>query len=144
MTFGVGSTSAAVVISRLQSYWFKDHELGLAFAIAIVSGRLGSVTNFLFTASVADAVGLRTTLWLGTMLCGIGLLGAVVSGYVHTIGLRRAGKDPNDENGTDPFRIGMIKEFGGCFWVLALFLVFFYAGVFPFVAEAPRYFEVSI
>ena len=74
MIFGVGSTSTSVVTSRLLSLWFKDHELGLAFAINIVAGRLGSVLNFLFTEDVAESIGLRPTLWLGTALCGLGLL----------------------------------------------------------------------
>ncbi|GAV02517.1 hypothetical protein RvY_13073 [Ramazzottius varieornatus] len=140
MIFGVGSTSASVVTSRLLSLWFKDKELGLAFAINIVAGRLGSVVNFLLTENVAEAIGLRPTLWLGTALCGVGLVGGVVAGYIHSIGLRRLGREASEES-TEPFRIGMIKQFTPSFWVLALFLVFFYAGVLPFVAEAPHYFE---
>ena len=89
MVFGVGSSSTGVITSRLQSFWFRDHELGLAFAISIVAGRLGSVANFLFTEQIADAIGMRTTLWLGTLLCGVGCAGALAAGYIHAIGLKR-------------------------------------------------------
>ena len=142
LVFGIGSASTGVIAARLQSFWFKDHEIGLAFAISIVAGCLGSVTNFLFTEAVADAVGLGTTLWLGTMLCGLGLVGAIGAGFLHVIGLQRLGKAESTEN-VESFQIGIIREFTWSFWILALFLVFFYAGVFPFVAEASRYFEVG-
>ena len=107
----------------MQTFWFKDHEIGLAFAISIVAGRLGSVANFLFTEIVADAIGLRTTLWLGTMLCGLGLTGAVAAGYVHVNGLNRLGKDESTEN-NEPFKLGMIRQFTWSFWILALLLDF--------------------
>ncbi|XP_055350422.1 major facilitator superfamily domain-containing protein 1-like [Paramacrobiotus metropolitanus] len=141
MVFGIGCTSASVVTTRMQSFWFRDHEIGLAFAISIVSGRLGSVVNFLLTESLADAIGLRWTLWFGTALCAIGLGGAVAAGHVHTRGLKKMNRNPDAENGDEPFKFKVIKEFQWSFWILALLLIFFYAGVFPFIAEAPRYFE---
>ncbi|OQV19101.1 putative Major facilitator superfamily domain-containing protein 1 [Hypsibius exemplaris] len=139
LIFGVGNCSAEVITARLQTFWFRDRELGLAFAISIVAGRLGSVTNFLFTADLADMIGLRSTLWLGTVLCGVGLIGIAGASYYHTIGLRAMGRNAGPEN-NEPFQVEMIRRFTGSFWVLALFIVLFFAAVFPFVAEAPRYF----
>jgi len=54
-----------VVQNKITAFWFKDKELALAFGITLAFSRLGSVLNFLVTASFAEAYGLLWTLWGG-------------------------------------------------------------------------------
>ncbi|OQV13480.1 hypothetical protein BV898_12331 [Hypsibius exemplaris] len=74
--------------------------------ILMLLGRLifGNVTNFLFTANLADVIGLRSTLWLGTVLCEVGLIGVAGAGYYHTIGLREIGRDAGAES-NEPLQV---------------------------------------
>ncbi|OQV13482.1 hypothetical protein BV898_12333 [Hypsibius exemplaris] len=71
--------------SGLFSYSTHLEDEQNAFILMLLGRSFGSMTA---NSALADVIGLRSALWLGTVLCGVGLIGVDGAGYYHTIGLR--------------------------------------------------------
>lgn len=139
LLFGSGNGSLTIVQNRITAYWFKNKELALAFGITLAFSRLGSVLNFLTTESVEASVGLTWTLWGGAMLCGLGFLSAIVVSFLDVYGVRQLGDTENLKTESKKLRPTDVKYFSISYWLLALTIMFFYNGVFPFVADSTKF-----
>lgn len=143
LLFGSGNGSLTIVQNRITAYWFKNKELALAFGITLAFSRLGSVLNFFLTQSFKDVHGLPWTLWGGAMLCGLGFICALVVSFLDKMGVRALGDEDNLKMQSKNLKLTDIKHFSLSYWLLALAIMFFYNGVFPFVADASKFIHLK-
>lgn len=143
LLFGSGNGSLTIVQNRITAYWFKNKELALAFGITLAFSRLGSVLNFFLTQSFKDVHGLPWTLWGGAMLCGLGFICALVVSILDKMGVRALGDEDNLKMQSKKLKVTDIKHFSLSYWLLALAIMFFYNGVFPFVADASKFIHLK-
>lgn len=143
LLFGSGNGSLTIVQNRITAYWFKNKELALAFGITLAFSRLGSVLNFFLTQSFKDVHGLPLTLWGGAMLCGLGFICALVVSFLDKMGVRALGDEDNLKMQSKKLKLTDIKHFSLSYWLLALAIMFFYNGVFPFVADASKFIHLK-
>ncbi|XP_013401779.1 major facilitator superfamily domain-containing protein 1 [Lingula anatina] len=141
LLFGAGNGSLTIVQNRITAFWFKDKELALAFGFTLAFSRLGSVLNFFLTPNFAKAFGLTWTLWGGAMLCGIGFVSAIIVSFLDKMGVKQLGADDNMKEESKKVKFTDIRHFSASYWLLALTIMFFYNGVFPFVADASDFIE---
>ncbi|XP_078362770.1 lysosomal dipeptide transporter MFSD1-like [Oculina patagonica] len=141
--FGSGNGSLTIVQNRISAMWFKGKELAFAFGCILAFSRLGSVLNFFLTESFHEKYGLQWTLWGGAILCGFGVLCAVIASSLDVIGLKQLNKTTEMEIESKKMRITDIKYFSASFWLLAFCLMFFYIGVFPFISDASKFIYVN-
>ncbi|XP_071039027.1 lysosomal dipeptide transporter MFSD1 [Parasteatoda tepidariorum] len=139
LVFGAGNGSLTIVQNRVTTFWFTGKELALAFGCTLTFSRLGSVLNFFFTGHLNDAVGIKYTLWIGAGLCGLGLVAAIIVGTLDVNGFRRLGLMDTINTESKQVHISDVKYFSLSYWLLILTIMFFYNGVFPFVADASKF-----
>ncbi|ELU06449.1 hypothetical protein CAPTEDRAFT_21878 [Capitella teleta] len=141
LLFGSGNGSLTIVQNRITAFWFKDKELAMAFGITLAFSRLGSVLNFLVTPNFATSYGLLWTLWGGAILCGLGFISAIVVGLLDKFGLKQLGMDGAMESESRQLKVSDVKHLSLLYWLLILTIMFFYNGVFPFVADASKFIQ---
>ncbi|XP_063962507.1 major facilitator superfamily domain-containing protein 1-like isoform X1 [Lytechinus pictus] len=141
LLFGSGNGSLTIVQNRITAFWFKNKELAFAFGITLTFSRLGSVLNFFFTKEFEDTMGLMWTLWGGAVLCLTGFIAAIVTSIMDTSGVKQLGLEDEVKENSKKVRLRDILEFTLPYWLLALSIMFFYNGVFPFVADASDFIQ---
>jgi len=141
LLFGSGNGALTVVQNRLTSFWFEGKELALAFGITLAFSRAGSVLNFFFTESLYEMLGMSGTLWLGAGLCGFGFISAIIVIGLDKHGTKQLGTDGDIKTASKLVKPRDILNFNVSFWLLALTIMFFYNGVFPFVADAAKFIQ---
>ncbi|XP_064624959.1 major facilitator superfamily domain-containing protein 1-like [Lineus longissimus] len=141
LLFGSGNGSLTIVQNRITAFWFRDKELALAFGMTLAFSRLGSVLNFFLTQNIEQAIGLQWTLWFGAMLCGLGFVSAIIVSILDRWGMKQLGQDDSMKVEAKKMRITDIRHFTGSFWLLVFAIMFFYNGVFPFVADASKFIQ---
>ncbi|XP_054707597.1 major facilitator superfamily domain-containing protein 1-like [Uloborus diversus] len=139
LIFGAGNGSLTIVQNRITSFWFAGKELALAFGITLAFSRLGSVLNFFLTGHLSDAVGLKYTLWIGAGLCGLGFISAIIVGMLDVYGFKRLGMMDSISSQSKLVRVSDVKHFSMSYWLVIFTIMFFYNGVFPFVADASKF-----
>ncbi|XP_012940348.1 major facilitator superfamily domain-containing protein 1 [Aplysia californica] len=143
LLFGSGNGSLTIVQNRITAYWFKDKELAMAFGITLAFSRLGSVLNFFLTQSFEETHGLTWTLWGGAILCFVGFLSAIIVSVLDSYGVHQLGDDGAMKVESKKLKITDIKRMSLSFWMVALAIMFFYNGVFPFVADASKFIQTK-
>ncbi|KAK3761409.1 hypothetical protein RRG08_024276 [Elysia crispata] len=143
LLFGSGNGSLTIVQNRITAYWFKNKELAMAFGITLAFSRLGSVLNFFCTQMFEESFGLAWTLWGGAMLCLLGFLSAIIVSMLDSYGVRQLGDEGSLQTESKKLKITDIKKLSLSFWLLALTIMFFYNGVFPFVADASKFIKTK-
>ncbi|XP_060073694.1 major facilitator superfamily domain-containing protein 1-like [Ylistrum balloti] len=143
LLFGSGNGSLTIVKNRITAYWFRNKELAMAFGITLAFSRLGSVLNFFLTQSFSETYGLSWTLWAGAMLCGLGFISAMIVSFLDIYGVRQLGDEQSIKADSKKLKVTDIKYFSLSYWLLALAIMFFYNGVFPFVADASEFIHVK-
>lgn len=133
----------SVVQNRICAMWFKGKELAFAFGCILAFSRLGSVLNFFLTERFEERHGLQLTLWAGAILCGFGVFCAVVASFLDVTGLKQLNRTTEMKIDSKKVRIADIKHFSSTYWLLAFCLMFFYIGVFPFIADASKFIYVN-
>ncbi|XP_070563686.1 lysosomal dipeptide transporter MFSD1-like [Ptychodera flava] len=141
LLFGSGNGSLTIVQNRITAYWFRNKELAFAFGMTLTLSRAGSVLNFFLTPNFEKEYGLRWTLWGGAILCGLGFVSAIILSFLDIIGIKQLGQEANVATQSKKLRLRDIKYFSLQFWLLALTIMFFYNGVFPFVADASKFIQ---
>ncbi|XP_077980946.1 lysosomal dipeptide transporter MFSD1-like isoform X1 [Glandiceps talaboti] len=139
LLFGSGNGSLTIVQNRITAYWFRNKELAFAFGVTLTLSRAGSVLNFFLTPNFEKEYGLKWTLWGGAMLCGIGFISAFILSILDIVGIRQLGQEGHVASQSKKLRLRDIKYMSLQFWLLALTIMFFYNGVFPFVADASKF-----
>ncbi|KAL4617883.1 major facilitator superfamily domain-containing protein 1-like [Arapaima gigas] len=136
LLFGSGNGSLTLVQNRITSFWFKGKELALAFGLTLAFSRLGSVLNFFLTQKFEANFGLQWTLWGGTLLCVLGFLAAITVSMLDKVGMRQLGLDGAIQEESRKVRVQDVGKLSLRYWLLVLTIMFFYNGIFPFVADA--------
>ncbi|XP_076439964.1 lysosomal dipeptide transporter MFSD1-like [Babylonia areolata] len=139
LIFGSGNGSLTIVQNRITAYWFKDKELAMAFGITLCFSRLGSVLNFFLTETFQEEYGLKITLWGGAFLCFLGFVSAIIVSALDRWGVKQLGDEDNQREESKKLKLTDIKNLSAQFWLVALAIMFFYNGVFPFMADASEF-----
>ncbi|XP_027549513.1 major facilitator superfamily domain-containing protein 1-like isoform X3 [Neopelma chrysocephalum] len=129
------------VQNRITAFWFKGKELALAFGLTLSFSRLGSVLNFFFTQQFEAKFGMQWTLWGGSLLCVLGLVSALTVSVLDKVGMKQLGLDGIIQQESKKVRIQDIQHLPLHYWLLVLTIMFFYNGVFPFVADASKFIQ---
>ncbi|XP_067677799.1 lysosomal dipeptide transporter MFSD1-like [Haliotis asinina] len=139
LVFGSGNGSLTIVQNKITAFWFKNKELAMAFGFTLAFSRLGSVLNFFLTQSFSQTYGLSWTLWGGAMLCGLGFVSAIIVSFLDMYGVKQLGDEVSMKTESKKLRFTDIRYFSLSYWLVALAIMFFYNGVFPFVADASKF-----
>ncbi|XP_077305308.1 lysosomal dipeptide transporter MFSD1-like [Lithobates pipiens] len=141
LLFGSGNGSLTIVQNRITAVWFKGKELALAFGLTLSFSRLGSVLNFFLTQRFEAHFGIQWTLWGGTILCVLGFCSAVTVSVLDKVGMIQLGLDGTIQEASKKVRVQDIRRLPLRYWLLVLTIMFFYNGVFPFVADASKFIQ---
>ncbi|XP_051925389.1 major facilitator superfamily domain-containing protein 1 [Hippocampus zosterae] len=139
LLFGSGNGSLTIVQNRITAFWFKGKELALAFGLTLAFSRLGSILNFFLTQRFEAKFGMQWTLWGGAFLCALGSMSAVAVSSLDKVGTRQLGLDGAIREESRKVRIGDVKRLSLRYWLLVLTIMFFYNGIFPFIADASKF-----
>uniref|UniRef100_I3KVR6 Lysosomal dipeptide transporter MFSD1 n=1 Tax=Oreochromis niloticus TaxID=8128 RepID=I3KVR6_ORENI len=80
-------------------------------------------------------------LWCGALLCVLGFTSAVVVSTLDKIGMRQLGLDGAIQEESRKVRIQDVKLLSVRYWLLVLTIMFFYNGIFPFIADASKFIQ---
>ncbi|XP_005935597.1 major facilitator superfamily domain-containing protein 1 [Haplochromis burtoni] len=141
LLFGSGNGSLTIVQNRITTFWFKGKELALAFSLTVAFSRLGSVLNFFLTQKFEEKYGMQWTLWGGALLCVLGFTSAVIVSTLDKIEVRQLGLDGAIQEESRKVRIQDVKLLSVTYWLLVLTIMFFYNGIFPFIADASKFIQ---
>lgn len=141
LLFGSGNGSLTIVQNRITAFWFKGKELALAFGLTLSFSRLGSVLNFFLTRRFEEHYGIQWTLWGGTILCVLGLFSAITVSILDKLGMKQLGLDGTIQEESKKGQVKDIRRLPLRYWLLVLTIMFFYNGVFPFVADASKFIQ---
>uniref|UniRef100_A0A8C9VYN7 Lysosomal dipeptide transporter MFSD1 n=1 Tax=Scleropages formosus TaxID=113540 RepID=A0A8C9VYN7_SCLFO len=141
LIFGSGNGSLVIVQNRITAFWFKGKELALAFGLTVAFSRLGSILNFFLTQRFEAHFGMQWTLWGGTVLCVLGFLAAITVSALDKVGTRQLGLDGAIQEESRKVRVQDIRQFSLRYWLLVLTIMFFYNGIFPFIADASKFIQ---
>lgn len=150
--FGCGAASARVVQTAIVAQYFSGKELALAFAVGVAVSRIASIFNFVFTPFLLSIVSSWPfCAWFATLLTLVSFAAAIAFAMLdHQAELQRqratlaaaaAGPTPTASAGNRTIRFSDIKRFPNAFWALALCTVFFYIGLYGFIANGPNFFN---
>lgn len=141
LLFGSGNGSLTIVQNRITAFWFRGKELALAFGLTLSFSRLGSVLNFFFTQQFESHFGIQWTLWGGTILCVLGFCSAVTVSVLDKVGMKQRGLDGAIQEESKKVQIQDVRLLPLRYWLLVFTIMFFYNGVFPFVADASKFIQ---
>ncbi|XP_067859393.1 lysosomal dipeptide transporter MFSD1 isoform X3 [Heptranchias perlo] len=141
LLFGSSNGSLIIVQNRITAFWFKDKELSLAFGLTMAASRLGSVLNFFLTQSFKASFGIQWTLWGGTLLCVLSFVSAVIVSILDKVGTKQLGLDDVLQQESKKMRFQDIRYLSLRYWLLVFTIMFFYNGIFPFVADASKFIQ---
>ncbi|KAJ1097926.1 hypothetical protein NDU88_003042 [Pleurodeles waltl] len=141
LLFGAGNGSLTIVQNRITAFWFRGKELALAFGLTLSFSRLGSVLNFFFTQQFESHFGIQWTLWGGTILCVLGFCAAITVSVLDKVGMKQRGLDGAIQEESKKVRIQDVRRLSLRYWLLVFTIMFFYNGVFPFVADASKFIQ---
>ncbi|KAG1944484.1 major facilitator superfamily domain-containing protein 1 [Pimephales promelas] len=141
LLFGSGNGSLTIVQNRITAFWFRGKELALAFGLTLAFSRLGSVLNFFLTQRFESQYGMQWTLWGGTFLCVLGFLSAVTVSVLDRVGMKQLGLDGVIQEESRKVRVQDVKSLSLRYWLLVLTIMFFYNGIFPFIADASKFIQ---
>uniref|UniRef100_A0AAR2M3Z8 Lysosomal dipeptide transporter MFSD1 n=1 Tax=Pygocentrus nattereri TaxID=42514 RepID=A0AAR2M3Z8_PYGNA len=141
LLFGSGNGSLTIVQNRITAFWFKGKELALAFGLTLAFSRLGSVLNFFLTQRFESHYGMQWTLWGGTLLCVLGFLSAITVSVLDKMGMKQLGLDGTIQEESRKVRVQDIRLLSLRYWLLVLTIMFFYNGIFPFIADASKFIQ---
>ena len=76
--FGLGGENLAVVQNAYTVKYFSGRELNLVFGLALSISRVGSTVNLNVELPIGWLAGLPVAFWIGSILCGMSTLVAVI------------------------------------------------------------------
>lgn len=141
LLFGSGNGSLTIVQNRITAFWFKGKELALAFGLTLAFSRLGSVLNFFLTQKFEEKYGMQWTLWGGALLCVLGFMSAIIVSTLDKVGMKQLGLDGAIQEESRKVRVQDVKLLSLRYWLLVLTIMFFYNGIFPFIADASKFIQ---
>ncbi|RXM96437.1 Major facilitator superfamily domain-containing protein 1 [Acipenser ruthenus] len=79
--------------------------------------------------------------WRGTFLCVLGFLAAITVSALDKMGMRQLGLEGLIQQESKKVRFQDLRYLPLRYWLLVLTIMFFYNGVFPFVADASKFIQ---
>ncbi|XP_014663318.1 PREDICTED: major facilitator superfamily domain-containing protein 1-like isoform X2 [Priapulus caudatus] len=76
-----------------------------------------------------------------SVLCGVGFVSALIVSVLDKGGVKQLGLDKKQSSDSKKLRFTDIKYFSLGYWLLAVSIMFFYNGIFPFVADASKFIQ---
>ncbi|XP_072416186.1 lysosomal dipeptide transporter MFSD1 [Chiloscyllium punctatum] len=141
LLFGSSNGSLIIAQDRIIAFWFKGKELSLAFGLQLTCSRLGSVLNFFLTPSIERNFGIQWTLWGGMLLCVLSFFSAIIVSVLDKVGTKQLGLDAVLLEDSKKVRFQDIRYLSLRYWLLVVTIMFFYNGIFPFVADASKFIQ---
>ncbi|KAM9488663.1 lysosomal dipeptide transporter MFSD1 [Clarias gariepinus] len=141
LLFGSGNGSLTIVQNRITAFWFRGKELALAFGLTLAFSRLGSVLNFFCTQHFQAQYGMEWTLWGGSLLCVLGFLSAITVSVLDKVGMKQLGLDGTIQEESRKVKVQDVRLLSLRYWLLVLTIMFFYNGIFPFIADASKFIQ---
>nr|XP_005294442.2 major facilitator superfamily domain-containing protein 1-like isoform X4 [Chrysemys picta bellii] len=77
----------------------------------------------------------------GTLLCMLGFISAITVSVLDKVGMKQLGLDGVIQQESKKVRVQDVRRLPLCYWLLVLTIMFFYNGVFPFVADASKFIQ---
>nr|XP_057917161.1 major facilitator superfamily domain-containing protein 1-like isoform X2 [Doryrhamphus excisus]XP_057917162.1 major facilitator superfamily domain-containing protein 1-like isoform X2 [Doryrhamphus excisus] len=139
--FGSGNGSLSIVQNCITAIWFKGKELAFAFGLTLALARLGSVLNFFLTQGFEERLGMQWTLWGGAILCVLSFAAAIIVSILDKAGMKQLGLDEAIQEDSRKVRIQDVKLLPLRYWLLVLTTMFFYNGIYPFIADASKFIQ---
>ncbi|OWF48484.1 Major facilitator superfamily domain-containing protein 1 [Mizuhopecten yessoensis] len=140
MTLGFGTGPGRVLQNRVVSFWFRDNSV-MPVSFLIFTIRSGNVLNFFLTANLAQWFGLPWSLWIGALVCCIGLVAGIGLAVLDSIGTKQLDEEARKQMESKPINLRDMKSFPSSYWYLIVMLTCFYSSVIPFVSNATKFFQ---
>ncbi|KAM9124722.1 lysosomal dipeptide transporter MFSD1-like isoform 9-T10 [Pangshura tecta] len=77
----------------------------------------------------------------GTLLCTLGFISAITVSMLDKVGMKQLGLDGVIQQESKKVRVQDVRRLPLRYWLLVLTIMFFYNGVFPFVADASKFIQ---
>ncbi len=158
MLYGLGGENMAVGSSVILNEWFQGKEMAFAMALNVAVARVGSVVNNVVSPVIADQTNVPTALWLGDIMCGLGLACAILLYPIDKAAIARVKLAKDEQRAAAVSAAGFasdgpaidyptvdavpddnplagckyVAKFSPSFWVLTLCCVVVYGCVLPF------------
>ncbi|KAL6488203.1 hypothetical protein MHYP_G00019440 [Metynnis hypsauchen] len=84
---------------------------------------------------------MQWTLWGGTLLCVLGFLSAITVSVLDKMGMKQLGLDGTIQEESRKVRVQDVRLLSLRYWLLVLTIMFFYNGIFPFIADASKFIQ---
>jgi MFS family permease len=140
LVFGAGSEALIVTQNAILARWFKGKELALAFGLALMISRVGSIFSFNTEALVSKYYGgFQYALWAAVLFCVVSLICNLIYIVMDRHGERSL--DLPSPAAGDRISFGDIGKFGTSFWLVTALCVTFYSAVFPFTSLSTVFFH---
>ncbi|OQV11891.1 hypothetical protein BV898_13858 [Hypsibius exemplaris] len=130
------------VTHRVKSSWFGYEELGVSFAVHVVSAKIGASLVFLLYGAVLPTVGLTGCLWIGLVVAVGVFVVAVVMGYLDARHLSLETWRTNTPEGglvrEAKHTLHILRGFPYSLWIIVVSVFFFDATIYTFVVNGPN------
>lgn len=145
LLFASGYFGNQVLSLEVQSHWFRGKELAFAFTIYLSCSRLATVLSFAFIGALVEQLGLQTTFWCTFGIGMVAPISAVSAGFLYRRSSISSLVDSlrDDRTITGTIRLSNIKGLGRMFWLLCGIIFFYYAVLFTFIVDGPKFIIVS-
>ncbi|HWQ08053.1 MAG TPA: MFS transporter, partial [Holophaga sp.] len=138
LVYGIGSGSLSVAVNTGIAKWFKGEKQSFVFGVNLTLSRLGSLAAQVSPTWARGAYTTwRTPLLLAMAFGAICVVGAGAYWLLENRTSRRYCIDPPE---TARAALSRGLDFGRSYWLVALTCVAFYAGIYPFLTFAQKFF----
>ncbi|XP_069123046.1 lysosomal dipeptide transporter MFSD1-like [Argopecten irradians] len=141
MLLGFGDGPMRIVQDRVVAHWFAEDSV-LAVSLVILTRRGGTLLNFLVTANIAVQFGFVWSLWIGAIICSMGILAAFWMAYLDARGTKKLDAESQKQMASRPIKITDITSIPKTFWIHVSMIGFHFCSFFSFVANASQYIQL--
>ena len=142
--FGIGSETLLVCMTVGLGIYFGRHVVGLAMALNLSVGRMGSYAADLSPIWAGDLYdrGWQEPMILAAVLAAVSAIAAILYWWIEKVWPPEQGLVSKDMHVADRFRFKDVFQFDRSFWYIAALCVLFYSVIFPFRSTfAIKYFQ---
>ncbi|OWF40122.1 major facilitator superfamily domain-containing protein 1-like [Mizuhopecten yessoensis] len=141
MLLGFGDGPMRIVQDRVVAHWFAEDSV-LAVSLVILTRRGGTLLNFLLTANIAVHLGFTWALWIGAVICSLGIIAAFVMGFLDVRGTNKLDDESQKLMASRPIKIKDITNIPKTFWIHVSMIGFHFCSFFSFVANGSQYIQL--
>ncbi|XP_033754815.1 major facilitator superfamily domain-containing protein 1-like [Pecten maximus] len=141
MLLGFGDGPMRIVQDRVVAHWFAEDSV-LAVSLVILTRRGGTLLNFLVTANIAVHLGFVWALWIGAIICSLGILAAIWMACLDVRGTSKLDDESQKQMASRPIKISDITNIPKTFWIHVSMIGFHYCSFFSFVSNGSQYIQL--